>query len=186
MAAPRTVSANDAKVLDMVFNPEGTMLPDNETEPMLNSEPQQIEPDLLKQLKQLESEGVMLAENDMVEEATQKFTEAIKLCPTYASAYNNRAQAHRIQNKTKEALEDLDMAIQHGNGQPTILKQAYTQRGVIKKLSGDKDGAQLDFERGARYGNPVAKAVAVQDNPISQLCGAMVMEMIHKEITGSS
>jgi hypothetical protein len=50
----------------------------------------EIEPDLLKQLKQLESEGVMLAENDRLEEATQKFTEAIKLCPTYASAYNNR------------------------------------------------------------------------------------------------
>jgi hypothetical protein len=31
----------------------------------------------------------------------------------------------------------------------------------------------------------VAKAVAVQDNPISQLCGAMVMEMLSKEINGS-
>jgi hypothetical protein len=40
MAAPRAVSANDAKILDMVFNPEGTMLPDKETELMLNSEPQ--------------------------------------------------------------------------------------------------------------------------------------------------
>jgi len=38
-----------------------------------------------------------------------------------------RAQAYRIQNKTKEALEDLDMAIQHGNGQPTILNQVKHQ-----------------------------------------------------------
>ncbi|KAF9928227.1 hypothetical protein FBU30_002541 [Linnemannia zychae] len=60
--------------------------------------------------------------------------------------------------------------------------RAYTQRGIIKKARGLKEAAQVDFERGARYGNPVAKAVAVQDNPISQLCGAMVMEMLHKEI----
>jgi hypothetical protein len=39
MATKTTVSAKDAKILDMVFNPEGTMLPDKETENMLNSEP---------------------------------------------------------------------------------------------------------------------------------------------------
>lgn len=33
------ISAGDAKILDMVFNPEGTMLPDKETETMLRSEP---------------------------------------------------------------------------------------------------------------------------------------------------
>lgn len=33
-----TVTANDAKILDMVFNPEGTMLPDDETQVMLNNE----------------------------------------------------------------------------------------------------------------------------------------------------
>jgi len=43
----------------------------------------------------------------------------------------------------------------------------------------------VDFERGARFGNPIAKAVSVQDNPISQLCGAMVMEMLNKEMNGS-
>ncbi|KAF9429942.1 Tetratricopeptide repeat protein 36 [Entomortierella beljakovae] len=178
-----TVSANDAKILDMVFNPEGTMLPDKETTDMLNSEPTVIDPDLLKKLKAFEAEAVLLAERDDISGAMAKFTEAIELCPTYASAYNNRAQAHRIQENTAAALQDLDKAIEYGNGQPDILKQAYTQRGIIKKLKGDKDGAQVDFERGARYGNPVAKAVAVQDNPISQLCGAMVMEMLNKEMS---
>ncbi|KAG0296801.1 Tetratricopeptide repeat protein 36 [Dissophora globulifera] len=185
MATKTTVSVKDAKILDMVFNPEGTMLPDKETESMLNTEPTVIEPEMLKNLKALEAEAVMLAERDDINGAIAKFTEAITLCPTYASAYNNRAQAYRIQENTKAALEDLDKAIEHGNGQPSILKQAYTQRGVIKKLAGDKNGAQLDFERGARYGNPIAKAVSVQDNPISQLCGAMVMEMLSKELNGS-
>ena len=37
--AKTAISAKDAKILDMVFNPEGTMLPDKETETMLNTEP---------------------------------------------------------------------------------------------------------------------------------------------------
>jgi len=37
--AKTAISAKDAKILDMVFNPEGTMLPDKETEAMLNTEP---------------------------------------------------------------------------------------------------------------------------------------------------
>ncbi|KAI1319981.1 Tetratricopeptide repeat protein 36 [Mortierella claussenii] len=185
MATKTAVSAKDAKILDMVFNPEGTMLPDKETETMLNSEPTVIEPELLKKLKGMEAEAVLLAEKDDINGAIAKFTEAIELCPTYASGYNNRAQAYRIQDNTAAALQDLDKAIEHGSGQTAILKQAYTQRGIIKKLKGDKDGAQVDFERGARFGNPVAKAVSVQDNPISQLCGAMVMEMLTKEINGA-
>ncbi|KAF9964661.1 Tetratricopeptide repeat protein 36 [Mortierella alpina] len=184
MATKTTVSAKDARILDMVFNPEGTMLPDKETETMLNTEPVAIEPELLKKAKTMEAEGVLLAEKDDIAGAIAKFTEVIELCPTYASGYNNRAQAYRIQDNTAAALQDLDKAIEHGSGQTAILKQAYTQRGIIKKLKGDKDGAQADFERGARFGNPVAKAVSVQDNPISQLCGAMVMEMLNKEING--
>ncbi|KAF9383462.1 Tetratricopeptide repeat protein 36 [Podila verticillata] len=179
------MSAGDAKILDMVFNPEGTMLPDKETETMLRSEPTVIEPELLKKLKALEGEAVLLAEKDDIDGAIAKFTEIIDLCPTYASVYNNRAQAYRIQDNNEAAIKDLDKAIEHGNGQTAILKQAYTQRAIIKKLKGDKDGAQVDFERGARFGNPVAKAISVQDNPISQLCGAMVMEMLNKELSGN-
>ncbi|KAG0351725.1 Tetratricopeptide repeat protein 36, partial [Gamsiella multidivaricata] len=185
MATKTTVSAKDAKILDMVFNPEGTMLPDKETETMLNTETTAIDPELLKKVKALETEAVLLADKDDIDGAIKKFTELIEMCPTYASGYNNRAQAYRIQNNSAAALKDLDKAIEYGNGQTAILKQAYTQRGIIKKLEGDKDGAQVDFERGARFGNPVAKAVSVQDNPISQLCGAMVMEMLNKEMNGS-
>lgn len=160
----------------MVFNPEGTMLPDKETETMLNTEPVgktspsfhhssyaqsqilsvhsrplylfihsrthslthssslfishshsasdlAIEPELLKKAKTLEAEGVLLAEKDDIAGAIAKFTEVIELCPTYASGYNNRAQAYRIQDNTAAALQDLDKAIEHGSGQTAILKQ---------------------------------------------------------------
>ena len=64
-----------------------------------------------------------------------------------------RAQAYRIQNKTKEALEDLDMAIQHGNGQPTILKQVKHQCSLLsfnhtrtnQSLSSIDDSASHEF-----------------------------------------
>ncbi|KAF9086486.1 Tetratricopeptide repeat protein 36 [Mortierella sp. GBA35] len=185
MATKTPISAGDAKILDMVFNPEGTMLPDKETEGMLNAEPVVIEPELLKKLRDVEAQAILLAEKDDIDGAIAKFTEVINLCPNYASAYNNRAQAYRIQNNDTAALQDLDKAIEHAGGQVPILKQAYTQRGIIKKARGEKEAAQADFERGARYGNPVAKAVSVQDNPISQLCGAMVMEMLNKELKGN-
>ena len=118
-----------------------------------------IEPELLKKLKALEGEAVLLAEKDDIDGAIAKFTEVIDLCPTYASGYNNRyvraslptlhrsvnirpwpcsnsmlthiclelhdgrAQAYRIQDNTAAAIQDLDKAIEYGNGQIAILKQ---------------------------------------------------------------
>lgn len=45
---------------------------------------------MLKKLKGLESEAILLAEKDDIDGAIAKFSEAITLCPNYASAYNNR------------------------------------------------------------------------------------------------
>ncbi|KAG0229726.1 Tetratricopeptide repeat protein 36 [Actinomortierella wolfii] len=183
MSTENAISGHDARILDMVFNPEGTMQPDRQE--ALSQKPVEIDPELLTKVQKLEQESILLAEKDDVEGAVAELTKAIELCPEYASAYNNRAQAYRILKNDDAALADLDLAIKYGTGQPNILKQAYTQRGVIKKLRGDKDSALIDFELGARYGNPVAKAVSVQDNPISQLCGAMVRDMLSAEINKS-
>jgi hypothetical protein len=49
-----------------------------------------IEPEMLKKLKGLETEAILLAEKDDIDGAIAKFSEAIDLCPNYASAYNNR------------------------------------------------------------------------------------------------
>lgn len=45
---------------------------------------------MLKKLKGLETEAILLAEKDDIDGAIAKFSEAIALCPNYASAYNNR------------------------------------------------------------------------------------------------
>lgn len=89
------------------------------------------------------------------------------------------------------------------------LSQAYTQRGAIYHLTAKAlaaNGAELridpdrkeagwktvdfeenasrDFMVGGRYGNEVAKALAVAANPTAKLCGEMVREAMRKEYAG--
>lgn len=89
------------------------------------------------------------------------------------------------------------------------LSQSYTQLGAIYHLTAkclSEDGAELrindsrrekgwnavDFEEnasqnfmlGGRYGNEIAKALAVSTNPTAKLCGDMVKEAMRKEYAG--
>ena len=57
---------------------------------------QEGNPDL-ENAKRLEFEGIKAAETGSLDEAIRLFTEAIQLCPSRASIYNNRAQAFRLQ-----------------------------------------------------------------------------------------
>lgn len=89
------------------------------------------------------------------------------------------------------------------------LSQSYTQRGAIYHLTSKSlaaEGAELrlaedrpekcwtvvdfeenasrDFMLGGRYGNEIAKALAVSTNPTAKLCGDMVKEAMRKEYAG--
>lgn len=88
------------------------------------------------------------------------------------------------------------------------LSQAYTQRGVLYHLSAKhlsaeanlrinrnrreadwtvvdlEEAASRDFVMGGRYGNEVAKALAVSSNPTAKLCGDMVREAMKREYGG--
>lgn len=92
-------------------------------------------------------------------------------------------------------------------GQCRTLAQAYTQRGALyyaasKTLASDarlplvtvpvpalalwtatdfEQAASRDFFMGGRYGNEVAKALAVHTNPTAKLCGQMVQEAMKRE-----
>ena len=50
----------------------------------------------LGQVKDLEKEGVKLAEAKQYNDALKRFDQAISLLPDRASAYNNRAQTKRL------------------------------------------------------------------------------------------
>ncbi|KAL1917925.1 uncharacterized protein VTP21DRAFT_3759 [Calcarisporiella thermophila] len=188
------VSERDLKVLEAVFNPEAkSFIP--ETHASLPAEPEvpteeatpNLSPELIASLKQREAEAVQLAEADRTEDALRIFTEIIdKSGGVYASGLNNRAQLYRLMGDLDKALVDLNQAIEVGHGQTKVLKQAYTQRAIIRKMQGDAEGALADFEIGAKLGNPIAKTAAVAENPYAKMCNAIVMEMMQKEFAGSN
>ncbi|KAJ8061800.1 hypothetical protein OCU04_009594 [Sclerotinia nivalis] len=90
------------------------------------------------------------------------------------------------------------------------LSQALTQRGALyhlsaKQLSSDteasvrvderrrearwktidfEEAASRDFMTGGRYGNEIAKALAVSANPTAKLCGDMVRQAMKREMGG--
>lgn len=58
---------------------------------------EEIVTDELKEAKQLEVLGVREAESGNIDTALEYLNQAISCAPEYASSYNNRAQALRLQ-----------------------------------------------------------------------------------------
>jgi len=128
---------------------------------------------------------VKLAEQNKVEEAIVILTQAILQMPKNPSIYNNKAQALRMKGDTENALKDLNSSITLCESHPLVFKnvasQAYTQRGLIKELQGDEEGARLDFEKGASFGNSLAVQEAVKLNPYARLCNQMLVQAMKME-----
>ncbi|KAJ3096194.1 Tetratricopeptide repeat protein 36 [Phlyctochytrium planicorne] len=175
MSSPSTStpSKRDQQILDLIFNPDlELVLPEPDAESSPYPSPDE---DTLAKLKGLEKEAVGYAEKGKIDDAIAVFGKCVVLWSTYASSYNNRAQAYRMKGENEKALADLDLAIQYGVGDAKILKQAYSQRGFLRKHLGNVKGAEEDLSMGAKYGNDLAKA-HVQNNPYAKMCGAMVQE----------
>ena len=49
-----------------------------------------------------------------------------------------------------------------------------------------EENASKDFMLGGRYGNEIARNLAVGTNPVAKLCGEMVREAMRKEYAGGS
>ncbi|CAO3633778.1 unnamed protein product [Mucor hiemalis] len=139
---------------------------------------------MITKLETLEKEAVSLVEKDEKnsDEALALFNKCIELESKYPSAYNNRAQLYRMKNDLDAAIKDLDYVINDiGEGQPKILRQAYTQRAIIKRQQGDLIGSRKDFEMGAKLGNPIARNISVSENPYAKMCNQVMMEVMNRE-----
>ncbi|OAJ40597.1 hypothetical protein BDEG_24310 [Batrachochytrium dendrobatidis JEL423] len=165
----------DDEILNAVFHGGGEIsLPgtfgDQTAEAAAAAAASKISDSMLMQLKQLEQDAVGLANEGDLDGAYTVLSKAVDQCPTYASAYNNRAQVLRLQEKDDAALDDLCKAIEYATPtrSQTTLKQAYTQRAIIKKKRGDVAGSEQDFAKGAQFGNEVAKGM-VKSNPYAKL-----------------
>ena len=78
------------------------------------------------------------------------------------------------------ALEDLNKAIELSRDKGAASAQAYTQRGLIRRLNGAEEKALEDFSKAAELGSAFAKTMVVQLNPYAAMCNKMLAEAINK------
>ena len=89
-------------------------------------------------------------------------------------------QVYRLQNQIVLALADLDTAIRLSSGHGKVAEQAHTQRGLLRRLRGDDEGALDDFKAAAKLGSKFAQRQVVAMNPYSALCNQMLSEAFGK------
>ncbi|XP_053729784.1 tetratricopeptide repeat protein 36 [Synchiropus splendidus] len=175
-------SEHDRAVLQAIFNPNTPFgdVPDLNQEDALADDDSSFDSDLLEQVKELEVRGVTAAEAGDSEAALRLFSQAIRILPRRASAYNNRAQVLRLQGHTAGALEDLDRAVSLSGGAGRTACQALVQRGLLHRLASQDDKARADFESAAALGSQFARQQAVLLNPYAALCNKMLSEVIQQ------
>ncbi|XP_037363760.1 tetratricopeptide repeat protein 36 [Talpa occidentalis] len=174
---------NDQAVLQAIFNPD-TPFGDVIGVDLGEEAEKELDEDgvfpqvLLEQSKALELQGVRAAEAGEFSTALERFGQAINLLPERASAYNNRAQARRLQGDVAGALEDLERALALSGGRGRVARQGFVQRGLLARLQGRDDDARRDFEQAARLGSPFARRQLVLLNPYAALCNRMLADMM--------
>lgn len=175
-------SAHDRAVLQTIFNPTSPFgdIPALNQEDDLTDDDSAFEPELVKQVKELELQGVSAAESGDLHTALQLFNQAVTVLPQRASAYNNRAQTKRLQGDSKGAVEDLEKAISLSRGTGRTACQALVQRGLLLRLTGRDEEARVDFEKAAAMGSEFARQQAVILNPYAALCNRMLSQVIDK------
>ncbi|KAE8592370.1 hypothetical protein XENTR_v10018741 [Xenopus tropicalis] len=175
---------NDLAVLHAIFNPNvpfGNFDEQNVGDTEANADLDgRFSSAILQQAQDLERDGVKAAESEDMATAILKFSEAIALLPERASAYNNRAQALRLQGDVKGALEDLNQAVELSGIAGVAGRQALVQRGLILRLQGKDDEARKDFQRAAQLGSDFAKQQLILLNPYAALCNTMLRDMMQK------
>ncbi|MGH0185601.1 UNVERIFIED_CONTAM: hypothetical protein FKN15_018306 [Acipenser sinensis] len=175
-------SASDLAVLQTIFNPTTPFgdIPALDEEEQLKDDDSGFDADVLAQVRELELQGVCAAESGDVRSALERFTEAIRILPERASAYNNRAQARRLQGDTAGALEDLGRSISLSGGAGRTGCQALVQRGLVHRLARREEEAREDFQRAACLGSAFARQQVVNMNPYAAICNIMLAQVINK------
>ncbi len=106
--------------------------------------------------------GLRAAKEGRLQEAVEEYTEAIRMNPGYASAYNNRGNLYRKLNKYQEALEDYNKALEldpdyalayynRGNLYRELNEHQKALEDYNKALELDPDYALAYYNRGLLY-----------------------------------
>ncbi|CAF0751567.1 unnamed protein product [Adineta steineri] len=181
-----TITENDKYVLNAIFNPNYPL--DFDKEPLSSDLTDSKDDKQSLEIKKLEEEGVRLAEQNRLDEAIEHFSQAILLNPQNPSAYNNRAQAYQLQNKTEEAMADLTKSIDlcsSENRHQKTLSLALTQRGILNRVLDNEKASLEDFTQAAEFGSAFAKQQVLLSNPYAAACNQMLSKMM-KELSHTS
>jgi tetratricopeptide (TPR) repeat protein len=79
-------------------------------------------------------------------EKVRLYSQAIRLKPDYAKAFNNRGYARRAQGDLEGALQDYDQAIRLD----PAFALAFNNRGNVRRVQGDLPGALKDYGEAIR------------------------------------
>ena len=88
----------------------------------------------------------------------QNLNDFLELLPRHPGAFNDTAQAFRLQKKDEQALESLNKAIELSGGEGSVACQAFLQRALLKQVKLDEKGALADFEKAASLGSEFASS----------------------------
>jgi tetratricopeptide (TPR) repeat protein len=80
------------------------------------------------------------------EEQIRLYTEAIRLKPDYAHAFNNRGEVRRKKGDFDGALQDYEQAMRLEPDGPF----PFNNRGIVREVKGDRAGAFQDYEQAIR------------------------------------
>ncbi|XP_026564857.1 tetratricopeptide repeat protein 36 isoform X1 [Pseudonaja textilis] len=173
---------DDQAVLQTIFHPNVPFDEDLQEEQGKQQAVEEggFDPELLRQATHLEAQGIAAAEGGDLELALEKLDQAIQLLPTRASAFNNRAQALRLNGDVAKALEDLEAALKLSKGSGPVARQGFVQRGLIQRLQGQDEAARSSFEQAAGLGSVFAHRQLALMNPYAALCNQMLSEVMRK------
>lgn len=68
----------------------------------------------------------------------------------------------------------------HVLGVGIVAEQAYTQRGMIRRLQEQEELAYEDFQKAAQLGGAFARQQCTQLNPYAKLCNQMLRDAFGK------
>eukprot|EP01117_Protostelium_nocturnum_P010732 TRINITY_DN3864_c0_g1_i1.p2 TRINITY_DN3864_c0_g1~~TRINITY_DN3864_c0_g1_i1.p2 ORF type:complete len:178 (+),score=89.52 TRINITY_DN3864_c0_g1_i1:1617-2150(+) len=166
---------NDDEILDFIFQGDSNSKKEEWKEDKIEG----FSDEMLRKVKELEVKSIQKFQNSVdlkeKQEAIEMLNEGLSFAPNHPSLWNNRGQMKQLMEDLEGSLSDVEKAISLCNDKtPFILRQALTQRGMIKMRRGEEELAREDLERAAQLGSTVAAKEAAKLNPYAKLCNQML------------